>query len=48
MVKTLNAVTGNKGKPKKAIVVAIARKLLVWAFAICKSGQPFTPDYALA
>lgn len=37
-----------KGKPKKVILIAIARKLLVWSFAICKSEQPFTPDYTLA
>jgi len=37
-----------KGKPKKVVIVAIARKLLVWSFAICKSQEPFNPQYALA
>lgn len=37
-----------KGKSKKLIVVAIARKLLVISFALCKSLKPFDPDYLLA
>lgn len=32
-------------KPPKAAMVAVARKLLVTAFAIVNSKQPFDPDY---
>jgi transposase len=37
----------SQGKAKKLIVIAIARKLLVLCFAICKSLKPFDPDYLL-
>jgi transposase len=30
-----------RGKPKKLALVAAARKLLVWAWAVFLSGQPF-------
>ena len=32
-------------KPPKAAMVAVARKLLVTAFAVVNSKQPFDPDY---
>jgi transposase len=32
-----------RGKPKKVALVAAARKLLVWAWAVFISGQPFDP-----
>jgi transposase len=35
-----------RGKPKKLILIAIARKLLVLCFAVCKSQIPYQPDYA--
>jgi transposase len=34
-----------RGKPKKLILTAVARKLLVLCFAICKSETPYRPDY---
>lgn len=34
-----------KGKPKMVVVVAVMRKLLVLAYAILKSGQPYDPNY---
>lgn len=37
-----------RGKPKKVIIIAVARKLLVLCFAICKSESPYRPDYAPA
>lgn len=37
-----------RGKPKKVVLIAIARKLLVLCFAICKSQTPYQPDYVLA
>lgn len=37
-----------RGKPKKVVLIAIARKLLVLCFAICKSQTPYQPDYGLA
>jgi transposase len=37
-----------RGKPKKLILIAIARKLLVLCFAVCKSQIPYQPDYARA
>jgi transposase len=33
------------GKPKKLCLVAVARKLLILCFAICKSQQPFQANY---
>jgi transposase len=33
------------GKAKMAVVVAVMRKLLVLAYAILKSGQPYDPNY---
>jgi hypothetical protein len=30
-----------RGKPKKLALVAAARKLLAWAWAVFSSGQPF-------
>lgn len=35
------------GKPKMAVVVAVMRKLLVLAYAILKSGQPYDPHYPI-
>lgn len=37
----------SRGKSKKLIAVAIARKLLVLCFAICKSLKPFEPNYSI-
>lgn len=34
-----------RGKSKKLSLVAVARKLLVMCFAVCKSNQPFQPNY---
>jgi len=34
------------GKPKLVVVAAVMRKLLLLAFAILKSGQPFDPNYS--
>lgn len=31
----------DRGKPKQVALIAAARKLLVWAWAVCISGQPF-------
>jgi transposase len=31
----------DRGKPKKLALVAAVRKLLVWAWAVFLSGQPF-------
>jgi transposase len=33
-----------RGKPKKLALIACARKMLVWAWAIFRSDQPFDPD----
>ncbi len=35
------------GKTKKVALVAVARKLLILCFAICKSDKPFQPNYLL-
>ncbi len=35
-----------KGKPKKLILTAIARKLLVLCFAVCKSEKPYQLNYS--
>jgi transposase len=35
-------------KPKRLALVAAARKLLLWAWAVHRSGQPFDPDRAAA
>jgi len=32
-----------RGKPKKLALIVCARKILVWAWAIFRSGQPFDP-----
>ncbi len=34
-----------RGKSKKLSLVAVARKLLVMCFAVCKSNQSFQPNY---
>jgi transposase len=34
-----------RGKPKKVALVAAARKILVWAWAVFQSGQNFDPHY---
>lgn len=47
-MKTVYHRLSAQGKPKKVILIAIARKLLVLCFAICKSGVPYRPDYMLA
>jgi len=31
----------DRGKPKKLALIAAARKLLAWAWAVFSSGQPF-------
>lgn len=36
-----------RGKSKKLCIVAVARKLLIVCFAICKSQQPFNNHYPL-
>jgi transposase len=36
------------GKPKMVVVVAVMRKLLVLAYAILKSGQPYDPSYQVS
>jgi transposase len=36
-----------RGKPHKVAVVACSRKLLIWAWAIFSSGQPFDPQRVL-
>ena len=33
-----------RGKPKRLALVALARKILVWALAIFRSGSPFDPE----
>jgi transposase len=38
----------SQGKNGKLIVCAAMRKLLVLAYGVLKSGQPFDPNYALA
>lgn len=35
-------------KPKMVALIASARKILVWAFAVFRSGQPFDPALATA
>jgi len=35
----------NKGKAKKAIIIAVMRKLLHQVYGILKSGQPFDPHF---
>jgi len=35
-------------KPKMVALVASARKILVWAFAVFRSGEPFDPALAMA
>jgi transposase len=37
-----------RGKPKKLILIALARKLLVMCFAICQSDRPYCTDYCPA
>lgn len=34
-----------KGKPKKVALVAMMRKLLVLAYGVLESGQPFDLNY---
>jgi len=34
-----------KNKPAKVILIAIARKILITAFAVVKSNKPFDPNY---
>ena len=34
------------GKPKKVALIAVMRKLLVLAYGVLKTGQPFDPAYA--
>lgn len=36
----------NRGKPKMVALIACARKILVWAWAVFTSGQPFDPARA--
>ena len=36
-----------KGKQPMTIVAAVMRKLLVLAYGVLKSGQPFDPDFAV-
>jgi transposase len=36
------------GKPGKAVICAVMRKLVHWMFGVLKSGQPFNLDLALA
>lgn len=38
----------DSGKEKMVIVAAVMRKLLVLAYAIMKSGQPYDPNYPIA
>ena len=33
------------GKPPKVVVVAVMRKLLLLAWALLRSGDPFSPTY---
>lgn len=37
-----------EGKEKMVVVVAVMRKLLVLAYAILKSGQPYDPNYQVS
>lgn len=37
-----------RGKRGKTVVVAVMRRLLVLAYGVLKSGQPFTPEYVHA
>jgi len=37
-----------RGKPKKATLVAVMRKLLVLAYGVLKSGKPFDENYSNA
>jgi transposase len=34
-----------RGKPKKVALVAVMRKLLVFAYGVLKSGKPFDINY---
>lgn len=36
-----------KGKPKKLILIAVARKLMVLCFRIIKSRKPYNPNYLM-
>lgn len=35
-----------RGKPRKLALIAAARKILVWAWAVFQSGQNFDPNYS--
>jgi transposase len=45
IVKSLGARLQERGKAKMSIIAAAMRKLLVLAYGVLKSGQPFDPAY---
>ncbi len=50
-IPTLRAFAGRlraTGKRPKVIVVAVMRKLLLFAWTILRSGQPYSPTYQSA
>ena len=45
IIKNLGKRLGERGKAKMSIIAAAMRKLLILAYGVLKSGQPFDPAY---